>query len=401
MRTSRIAITIAALALPASTLAACADTSSDGGEAADPDTIVIGTVGAPSAMMDVVEASVKALNDAGGIDGKTVKLINKETPDAADAPAAVKELIDKEHVVAIVGQTSLTDTQWQSYSAMKGVPVIGGTIVDTPYVTNPLFFPTGANIYAMGYAIGEIGARYGKRVGNLYCAESPQCASSKEFAGVLDGLLGTDTVVQTKISSTASDYTAACQSLIDANVDTYKIAADGPVVAKVAEACVDQGLKARLVTADATVRELFKDIPQLDGTVAAGSTVPFFDDSTPATKAYQELVAKYLPDMGGENGPLPMNSYIAVQLFKKAVELGGTDGAVTSESILDGLYKMKDETLDGLTVPLTFTQGKPTIVNCYYTFAIEGGKFTLPEGLDYKCAPDDLITTILKSVNLA
>lgn len=399
MRTTRIAAGLVALLLP--TLAACADTGSDGGGGADSDTIVIGTLGAPSAMMDVMEASVEALNDAGGIDGKQVKLVSKETTmEGTDGPAAVKELIDKDGVVAIVGQTSNTDAQWQQYAAQKGIPVIGGLNVNTPYVTNPLFFPTGSNIYAMGYGIGEVGSRYGKKVGNLYCAESPQCASSKEFAPVLDGLLGTTTDPQVEISSTASDFTAACQALIDAKVDTYKVAADGPVVAKVATACADQGLKARLVTADATVRSLFADIPQLDGTVAVGSTVPFIDDSTPGTKAYQEMLAEYLPDIGGENGPLPMNSFIAVQLFKKAVELGGTE-EVTSKSIIDGLYKMKDETLDGLTVPLTFTEGRPTIVNCYFTLGIEKGEFTMPEGLKYTCAPDDLIEVILKSANLA
>jgi len=399
MRTTRIAAGLIALLLP--TMAACADTSADDADAADSDTIVIGSLGAPSAMMEVLEASAEAINDAGGIDGKQIKLINKETTtEGTDGPATVKELIDKDHVVAIVGQTSNTDAQWQQYAAQKGIPVIGGLNVNTPYVTNPMFFPTGSNIYAMGYGIGEVGSRYGKKVGNLYCAESPQCASSKEFAPVLDGLLGTITDPQVEISSTASDFTAACQALIDAGVDTYKVAADGPVVAKVATACADQGLKARLVTADATVRSLFADIPQLDGTLAVGSTVPFVDDSTPGTKAYQEMLAEYLPDLGGENGPLPMNSFIAMQLFKKAVELGGTE-EVTSKSILDGLYKMKDETLEGLTVPLTFTEGRPTIVNCYFTLGIEDGEFTMPEGLEYTCAPDDLIDVILKSANLA
>ena len=62
---------------------------------------------------------------------------------------------------------------------------------------------------------------------------------------------------------------------------------------------------------------------------------------------------------------------------------------------------MKDETLEGLTVPLTFTEGRPTIVNCYFTIGIEDGEFTMPEGLEYTCAPDDLIELILKSANLA
>lgn len=386
---------VAALVLP--TMAACADTSSDGdGASSDPNTIVIGTLGAPSAMMDVVEASVKEINDNGGIDGKQIQLINKETPDPTDGAAEVKELIDKDHVVAIVGQTNLTDTQWQQYPAQKGVPVIGGTVVDVPYVTNPDFFPTGANIYAMGYSVVELASRVGGSTGALYCAESPQCAQVPQFVELLGGMMGVETPVLTKVSTTSGDWTAACQSLIDAKVDTYQIAADGPAVVKIAQSCYDQGLRAKIVTGDATVRSSFAKYPAFEGMLAGGTTVPFIDDSTPGTKGYQTMIAKYLPDLGDENGPLPMNSYIAVQLFKKAVELGGTD-EVTASSIKEGLYQMKGETLDGLTVPLTFTEGKPTIVNCYFTLGIEKGKFTEPEGLKTACAPDDLIDTILKA----
>ncbi|MBZ5739414.1 ABC transporter substrate-binding protein [Nocardioides mangrovi] len=395
MRTSRIAVAVAALVLP--TMAACASTS-DGGDGAtsDPNTIVIGYLGAESAMTDVMAASVKALNDDGGIDGKTVKLVTKITPEPADGVAAVKELIDDDHVVAIVGQTNNADQQWQQYPAQKGVPVIGGLNVNVPYVTNPDFFPTGANLYAMAYGVMDLASTVGDSTGALYCAESPQCAQLPTFVELLGGMLGVETPVTVKVSTTGGDWTAACQALIDGKVDSYQIAADGPAVVKIANSCYDQGLRSRVVTGDATVRSSFLKYPAFDGMLAAGTTVPFIDDSTPGTKAYQEMLATYLPDLGDENGPLPMNSYIAVQLFKKAVELGGTD-EVTSASIKDGLYQMKDETLDGLTVPITYTEGKPTIINCYYTLGIENGKFTEPDGLKTKCAPDDLIDTILKA----
>lgn len=394
MRTSRIAAVVAALVLP--TMAACADTDSGGEGSDDPNTIVIGYVGAASAMTDVMVASVKQLNDEGGIDGKEVKLVVKETPQPDDGPAAVKELIDEDHVVAIVGQTSNADQQWQQYPAQKNIPVIGGLNVNVPYVTNPDFFPTGANLYAMAYGVMDLAKTVGDSTGALYCAESPQCAQLPTFVKLLGGMLDVETPVIAKVSSTSGDWTAACQSLIDGDVDSYQIAADGPVVVKIASACYDQGLRSRVVTGDATVRSSFLDYPAFDGMLAAGSTVPFTDDSTPGTKGYREMLKKYLPDIGGEDGPLPMNSYIAVQLFKKAVELGGTD-EVTAASIKDGLYQMKDETLDGLTVPLTYTEGKPTIINCYFTLGIEKGKFTTPDGLKTRCAPDELIDTILKA----
>jgi branched-chain amino acid transport system substrate-binding protein len=41
--------------------------------------------------------------------------------------------------------------------------------------------------------------------------------------------------------------------------------------------------------------------------------------------------------------------------------------------VLKGLYALKGNTLGGLTVPLTFTKGKPHSITCWFTTRIQNG----------------------------
>jgi branched-chain amino acid transport system substrate-binding protein len=65
------------------------------------------------------------------------------------------------------------------------------------------------------------------------------------------------------------------------------------------------------------------------------------------------------------------------------------------ESVKTALYQFKGETLGGMVAPLTFTPGQPTLINCYFVLGIEDRKFTLPQGLEPTCAPDDVIAPVV------
>ena len=54
--------------------------------------------------------------------------------------------------------------------------------------------------------------------------------------------------------------------------------------------------------------------------------------------------------------------------------------------VLGSLYALKDETLGGLTAPLTFTKGKPTSLKCWFYYQVKDGKFTNPYGVSPACA---------------
>jgi branched-chain amino acid transport system substrate-binding protein len=61
--------------------------------------------------------------------------------------------------------------------------------------------------------------------------------------------------------------------------------------------------------------------------------------------------------------------------------------SVTSASLISALDSMHNQTLDGLSPPLTFTKGNGTAVPCFFTIELSGGRFTTLNGLKTECQP--------------
>jgi branched-chain amino acid transport system substrate-binding protein len=135
----------------------------------------------------------------------------------------------------------------------------------------------------------------------------------------------------------------------------------------------------------------------VDGTVSAESNFPFTDSSVPATKQYQEAKARYAPGIGDAEGEVAAGAWAAGKLFEAAVAAAPT-GEITSDSIKQGLYSLKNETLGGLAPPLTFTKGKTTLINCYFNIEVTGGKVIAPQGLKTACAPETVIAAIASKI---
>jgi branched-chain amino acid transport system substrate-binding protein len=80
------------------------------------------------------------------------------------------------------------------------------------------------------------------------------------------------------------------------------------------------------------------------------------------------------------------NGWTAGKAFELAAEHVPDDG-VTSQDILEGLWTFKDQTLGGLTHPLTFTSGQTVPRRtCWWPLVVEGGSFTAPDGVKVRCA---------------
>jgi branched-chain amino acid transport system substrate-binding protein len=108
------------------------------------------------------------------------------------------------------------------------------------------------------------------------------------------------------------------------------------------------------------------------------------------------VIRKYAPALGTPSSPLNSEvtqAYASGVMFEAAVKAGGS-AQVTPESVKKGLYSFRDETFGGLTVPLTFTPGQPAVSNCFFTYQIENGAFTEPNGLRPICAPDSVVASM-------
>ena len=369
--------------------------------------IVIGTVGAftgpesssEAGVPQVLTAWADQVNAAGGINGHPVKLIIKDLgANLAGGQQAVRELVQSDHAVAIVGEEDNGDASWAKYVESTGVPVVGGLSLDLPFVQNPDFFASGSNGFALIYGVQTEAKRNGPKLGILYCAESPQCAAAVSLNQGVARVTGVQIPVDIKISATAPDYTAVCEQLKSSGVQSYFVADNSAVVLRVASQCKADGLTAKMVAEDGEFTVSWAQQPQVNGMLAAEADAPFTDSSVPALQKFQDAIKKYAPNIGNELGPNAFYAYVAGVLFQTAVAAIPAGTAITPQSVKQGLYTLKNNTLDGLAPPLTFAPGKPAMINCFFTMGLSNGQFTTPVGLQTSCAPSAFVSAIIATL---
>jgi branched-chain amino acid transport system substrate-binding protein len=354
--------------------------------------IVLGTIGgytgvqssALAMTQEVGQAWVKSVNASGGINGHPVKLISLDDgSDPATSLQDAQQLITQDHVLAIVGQTSLVDAVWASYAESKGIPVIGGTPFDTPSTSNPDYFPTGTS--SPGMFLGQITQVKDAGLKNfqlLYCAESPVCKQAVSYATAAAKIVGGVSVSSAQVSSSAPSYTAQCLAAKSANVDAFMPAVDDNVVVRVVDSCVQLGYAPHLVNQTEDSGTAWLKDPNTNNTLLISPNANYVDGSLPATKQFLDALATYAPGLttGDQFSSNVIYPWIAGELFEAAAKEANIGPASTPADLKRGLYALKDETLGGLTQPLTYTPGKPTVLTCYFVDEVRNGQFVSLDG---------------------
>jgi branched-chain amino acid transport system substrate-binding protein len=413
MRTNKTVAWVIALAATGFVAAACSSSASGGaaangsatGSSAAP--IRIGTVrtfsGPLASSIVSGKASVQAwaadVNAHGGINGRQIKLyIEDDAGSDAQGLTAVKKLIEQDHVVAIVGQASGNSAAWASYAKQKGIPVVGGNPGSGSTTTNDDFFAIGGNPLATFYGVSAAARSNGPNLGELYCAELPACANTIGLFQAFGSSTGASLSYSAKVSASAPDFIAPCQGLKDSHVQSYILSLAAATQASVASTCKQQGLNARLLLSGQTADANMLKNDAFDGATIVSPIIPFAYESSPSAKAMHDALREYAPQLGSTAQPLNQSAvqgYISGKLFEAAVKASGAT-TVTPETVKQGLYALKSETLGGLTVPLTYTQGSPTLFNCFYLSRIKNGQFVYPNGVTPQFAPNSAIDGLLK-----
>jgi branched-chain amino acid transport system substrate-binding protein len=410
--------TVALAVTVAAGVAGCGSDDSDSsgsaagsGNAPAGDPIRIGTIGSYSGaqsaalakVKDAADAWAKSVNDKGGINGHPVELtIEDDAGNPAQALKAAKKLVEQDKVIAIVGQMSLVDDAFQKYVGEKGIPVVGGSPQQASFFTDPNFYPSGGNTPAA--YVGSVGQA--KQAGNatfgtLYCAESPVCAQLGPLTEAAAAVVGGVETSSGKVSATAPNYTAPCLAMKDAGVDALTVAHNATVVVRVLESCDQQGYEPAIFSSTNTAGPEFLASESLEGATLTAPNAIFTDDSQPAVKEFLDALDEYAPGLrdSPQFTPPTINPWIGGKLFEAAATAAKIGPTSTAEDVKKGLYSLKDETLGGLAPPLTFTEGKPTFVSCWFATKIEGGKFVPQDGNKPQCmepAQVQALTTALQ-----
>ena len=412
----RKSIRLSAAGLCILLLAGCSSVAASPGgqkDAASPINIgVIGTFSGSLAVSSVdaeyvMQAWTASVNASGGLAGHPVKLFVEDTgDDPSSGLTEMQTMIQQDHIVAVVGMADDNPT-WETYASTAGVPVVGGGGLGLQYLTDPNFYDVGGNLLSVFNALDELAVTHGPKTAILYCAEVPGCAAAGVLEGTLGKPLGLTVALKAGVSATASNFTANCLALKSSGSQSYDLSVTPTEIARIVAQCDQLGYKAPLIEPGTTASSTLTSEPAFNGVTWADAFTPFFEDDTPATEAFHHALAKYEPTVGSSAvplNPIGIAAWESGQLFAAAIKASGATSktAITSALVKKGLYAIKGTTLGGLTPPLTYTPGKATAFNCYYSYSIQNGKFVVAPGPQPVCAnaaTNKLIAGIVASLS--
>lgn len=369
---------------------------------ADKDTspIVIASVGTMSGpagsvirrVAEGVQVWVAATNAKGGIAGHPLKhIMADDGADPARHKAELRRVVEQDKVVALVGNPDAgTGQAGVDYIREQRVPSIGGDGGGDWYYATPFHFPQGpTGVTLMEAEIRDVGlygkAHSKKKFGSLTCTEADICRIADKVWNEKAAGFGLDPVYRGQATLVQPDFTAECLAARRAGVELFEVALDTNSIGRLAGSCARQGFKPIYGFPAGITKSNQEEDPNLEGARSTLPTFSWLQSNSPATAEFQEAMKRYgqglAPLTGGHTG-----GWTAGKLFEKGVLAGGATGKVTRESVLAGLYTIKNDTLGGLTGPLTFVAGQTAArTTCSSGVEIVQGKWVPINGGAFNC----------------
>ena len=216
-------------------------------------------------------------------------------------------------------------------------------------------------------------------LGTYYCAEAPSCQEGVAPLKAAGSKYGVPVVYNGEVAATAPNYTAQCLAAQQAHASAIFIGDASFVIARIGQNCAQQNYYPTYVTEGEGFANVLLTAPGISKNLwSEYSTIPFWDTSVPAVQAMNTAVDKYYPGIRSNNetwSEEAAESWAAGLLLRDAVKAGGlTPSATPSASeIVTGLNSLKNDTLDGMAPPLSFTAGQPHTIDCWFTAKVVNG----------------------------
>jgi branched-chain amino acid transport system substrate-binding protein len=304
----------------------------------------------------------------------------------------MNELVKNKKAIALLGVgLGTTFAAGKRFAETNKIPLIGGDMVEPGWYGSPWVFPEGGSPLAdyAGAMSGAAQAVHGKKVGLIYCVEAAICGIIANNFDVLTKAAGLEIGTKKIASLTAPDYTGECQAMKTANVDVLFYALDGSAQSRAARSCRALGITAPVATSAVGISEQAALDPNLRalGVYLGTNNAPFTASDTPGGKIFRDTYARIAP--GSPMDQNVMFGWASGKLFEAAlanVFAQARSGPVTTALVLEGLWKVNKETLNGLAPPLKFNRNAaPTNVDCYYLLTIKEAGYASPFGSKLTC----------------
>ncbi len=336
----------------------------------------------------------KDINARGGLQCHPVQLVQlDDASDPARVSANWNQLVNDRGAVAIVGGgVPIAIAALRTSAERDKVPVVGGDVTAVDWVQSPYLFPTGGTpltSYDGGVIDAAKVAKGPLKAGIFYCVEASICTGLKnnlpksaERAGAALGPI-------TAVSLTQPDFTSECQTMKSAGVNIIFFGLDGSASIRAARSCASLNYFPTIATgaiavsaaaaADAGLRR--------NVTFLGSGVVPYMTTDTVGIKAFHTATQRYAPSAPEDQQTLL--GWAAGKLLEAAldkVSAKARGGNITTEMILEGLWQLKGEKLDGLSPGATFTKGSPAkSIDCYYGLRLDDKGFGAVNGSKPVC----------------
>lgn len=335
-------------------------------------------------------AWAKDVNARGGIGCRPVQLfVVDDAADAGRTASLVGGLVNDKKVVALVAAFSpLTSAALAQAAARHKVPVVGGDVASYEWHESPWLFPQGGGLRTRPYGVIKQAVEDGlTKFALLYCVENPSCttlAQTLEKEKTVEKA-GGQVVSSSPVSLVAPDYTAQCQNAKNAGATALGVAMDGSAINRLLRSCEAIGFRPPIVTDSLLISAANAKDPLLrrNGVISVNITAPWMLEDTPGQRAYRAAMGTYAPSAPLDSGSIL--AWTSGKLFEKA--LGEKEiGEPTSTGVVAAMGRIRAETLEGLTPPLSFRPGQPAVETpCLYYTRLDEKGWSAPRGSKPVC----------------
>lgn len=360
MTARRVAALGLAVALGAS---ACADSGDDAGDQGttaprpDGEPIVLANIGDFSAgvaapeIPAAFEATIDAVNRAGGVDGRPLEAFVCDSGDDPNAAAACgRDALDA-GAVAVVGSWSLLTAEWFPLMEQAQVPVVGATPFSASDFASPVSYPTWGGFIVESAGLLRGLAEDGRTRIAIARPDFAAGPAVSRFASSVLEPFGLDVVADVAVPVGAVDMAPYVQAALETGADGVVVGLLGNqnvgyvVELRGADPQVEIGLTGTDVAAvvDALGAEA-------EGILRAAEIAPLEAD----TEATQEFV-EAMEDAGvAERTPIAERTYASVSLVAEVLR---TSGATSGAELIEVLDATTAAPLADLAPPVDFTAG--------------------------------------------
>lgn len=344
--------------------------------------LIIGQVGAWSGLVGQSAGGARTglavwanhINAKGGLACHPIRLTSvDDQSDGAKAAAAVNDLVQNKKAVALVGSMVPIDAAaYRTAVEANKVPTVGGDYVSEEWLKSPYMYPVGGSPEGVYTATMKGAVAQGKKsFATIHCVEAAACSLGQSIAVRNAESVGAKIVYSTTVSLTQSDFTSQCQNARTAKADAIYYFGDGASVHRLARSCNNLGFNPMIMIPSLAAISTLRTDPNVNkgGLVFAPSVFPWMLDNTAAHREFQTAYKRYAP--GAPTDAAAATGWASGKMLEAVIAALGSEAvnnAITTDLIMKGLGKIKNETLGGLVPATTYTYNQPkaTAIDCAY-----------------------------------